>query len=88
MRIDGEPWKQPLPKNRETVVVEIAHLGQVSMLSAPNHPSKSVNEEPSTPSTLSQMQPDYDSDEYEEKRKFGAASTFKFPEDIDITQLS
>ncbi|VFQ82565.1 unnamed protein product [Cuscuta campestris] len=36
MRIDGEPWKQPLPLDGDSVVVEISHFGQVTMLTAPN----------------------------------------------------
>ncbi|CAA3017506.1 diacylglycerol kinase 5-like [Olea europaea subsp. europaea] len=33
-RIDGEPWKQPLPVDGDTVVVQISHLGQVKMLAS------------------------------------------------------
>lgn len=94
MRMDGEPWKQPLPENDGTVVVEISHLGQANMLVSPNCISKSVLD-PSTPSSASGHQGDDDSstedsedESWEEKRKFGAADTFKLPEDIDIAHLS
>ncbi|KAL5700241.1 diacylglycerol kinase (ATP) [Ranunculus cassubicifolius] len=95
MRIDGEPWKQPLPVDDDTVVVEISHLGQVNMLATKDSRSKSVYN-PSTPRT--QQQDDEDEnyeDEYttttedwEEKRKFGAADTFKIPYEVDIATLS
>ncbi|KAL1203142.1 Diacylglycerol kinase 6 [Cardamine amara subsp. amara] len=42
MRMDGEPWKQPLPLDDETVMVEISHHGQVNMLAANNCRSKSM----------------------------------------------
>ncbi|KAK0600963.1 hypothetical protein LWI29_019982 [Acer saccharum] len=92
MRIDGEPWKQPLPKDDETVVVEISHHSQVSMLATESARSRSKNDpEPA----ISPRDNDDDSDEesaedQEERRKFGAADTFKFPDgiDIDIAQLS
>ncbi|RWW25788.1 hypothetical protein GW17_00009853 [Ensete ventricosum] len=92
MRIDGEPWKQPLPVDDNTVVVEISHLGQVKMLATHNCISKSIND-PSTPSSASHRD-DEDSnldseDEWEGGRsKFGAAETFKIPEDTDIAHLS
>ncbi|XVF18482.1 hypothetical protein REPUB_Repub11eG0025400 [Reevesia pubescens] len=92
MRIDGEPWKQPLPVDDDTVVVEISHFGQVSMLATPFCRSQSVNN-PS--SAISRNDEDKDStdegespDGWEEKRKFGAADTFKIPDKFDITQLS
>ncbi|XP_072970483.1 diacylglycerol kinase 1-like isoform X2 [Typha angustifolia] len=92
MRIDGEPWKQPLPEDDDTVVVEISHLGQVSMLATEQCRSKSSNEQ-STPSSASHHSegdsPEDSDDEWEgERRKFGAAETFKIPEDIDISNLS
>ncbi|KAK6934341.1 Diacylglycerol kinase, accessory domain [Dillenia turbinata] len=91
MRIDGEPWKQPLPQDDDTVVVEISHLGQVSMLARPNCRSKSVYDDPSSPADL--HDDEYDSSEEfeensEEFRKFGAANTFKIPEGVDIAHLS
>ncbi|KAJ0081140.1 hypothetical protein Patl1_11950 [Pistacia atlantica] len=67
MRIDGEPWKQPLPEDDDTVVVEISHLGQMEE-------TDSVEDE-------------YDEDG-EEQRKFGAADTFKIPDEVDIAHLS
>ncbi|XVF18999.1 hypothetical protein REPUB_Repub11eG0073000 [Reevesia pubescens] len=92
MRIDGEPWKQPLPVDDDTVVVEISHFGQVSMLATPFCRSQSVNN-PS--SSISRNDVDNNStdegespDGWEEKRKFGAADTFKIPDEFDITQLS
>jgi len=44
MRMDGEPWKQPLPKNDDTVIVEISHLGQVTMLVTDNCIAKSLHD--------------------------------------------
>lgn len=89
MRIDGEPWKQPLPVDDDTVVVEISHLGQVNMLATHDCRSKSVDE-PTSPTTL---EDDGDSDEDgsgygEEFKKFGAADTFKIPDGVDISHLS
>ena len=55
MRIDGEPWKQPLPKDDDAVVVEISHHGQVSMLATPLCRSKSVNDPPHLPMTAKKM---------------------------------
>ncbi|ONK65682.1 uncharacterized protein A4U43_C07F39610 [Asparagus officinalis] len=81
MRLDGEPWKQPLPADDDKVVVEISHLGQVNMLATLNCRSKSIND-PSSPSS-GQQDEDSSSGESEEdteaKRKFGAADTFKLP---------
>ncbi|PON80545.1 Diacylglycerol kinase [Parasponia andersonii] len=91
MRIDGEPWKQPLPVNDETVVVEISHLSQVNMLATHGCRSKSVYD-PSTPSSHGVEEDDGsngdDFVEGEEFRKFGAADTFKIPDGVDITHLS
>nr|XP_043607281.1 diacylglycerol kinase 5-like isoform X2 [Erigeron canadensis] len=91
MRMDGEPWKQPLPKKDDTVVIEISRFGQVSMLAAGNHPSKSVTD-PITPRTPKDGE--YNSDEeeveemFEERKKFGAANSFQLPEDFNISQVS
>ena len=77
----------------DTVVVEISHLGQVKMLATRHCRSKSIRD-PSTPSPVSSHHDDEDgyADSEEEsegeRRKFGAAETFKFPEDIDIAHLS
>ncbi|KAL3647153.1 Diacylglycerol kinase 5 [Castilleja foliolosa] len=90
MRIDGEPWKQPLPVNDETVVVEISHLGQVKMLATEGCRSKSVAESPSSP-TCDVDERDSDNEEEsvgEEWRKFGAANTFRIPDDVDVSHLS
>ncbi|XP_024024890.1 diacylglycerol kinase 5 isoform X2 [Morus notabilis] len=91
MRIDGEPWKQPLPNDDDTVVVEITHFGQVSMLARPSCRSKSVYD-PSSPASYGDEDEDSFEDDStedsEERRKFGAADTFKFPEGFDIAHLS
>ncbi|XP_068668372.1 diacylglycerol kinase 1-like [Aristolochia californica] len=93
MRLDGEPWKQPLPVDDDTVVVEISHLGQVNMLATQDCRSKSTND-PELSSSLSHCDEDAeDSNEesdadYEERRKFGAADTFRLPDDVDISHLS
>lgn len=84
MRIDGEPWKQPLPKDDDTVVVEISHHGQVNMLATQNCRSKSVND----PTSPSNHEDEDDSEEEPEFRKFGAADTFRIPDEVDISQLS
>ncbi|KAL3363984.1 hypothetical protein AABB24_012960 [Solanum stoloniferum] len=89
MRIDGEPWKQPLPENDDTVVVEISHLGQVKMLATHDCRAKSIYD-PS--SQFSHDADEADSDEEnsvnEERRKFGAADTFKIPDEVDVSSLS
>lgn len=89
MRIDGEPWKQPLPIDDDTVVVEISPLRQVKMLATHGCRSTSVND-PS--SHHNNDNDDGDSDEGErageEWRKFGAADTFRIPDEVDISHLS
>lgn len=91
MRIDGEPWKQPLPVDDDTVVVEISHFGQVSMLATPNCQSKSTYD-PSSPVSHHDEDEEDSTEEsmedWEERRKFGAAATFKFPNEFDIAHLS
>ena len=89
MRIDGEPWKQPLPVDDDTVVVEISHHGQVNMLATHNCKSKSVYD-PSSPHHDDGDEEDSDEEgsKAEEFRKFGAANTFKFPDEVDICHLS
>lgn len=96
MRIDGEPWKQPLPADDDTVVVEISHLGQVNVLAHGHCKAKSVND-PLTPGSNhhgeSSNDGDDDADSGDEEweggsKKFGAAETFKIPDDIDISHLS
>ncbi|GMJ06441.1 diacylglycerol kinase 5 [Hibiscus trionum] len=93
MRIDGEPWKQPLPVDTDTVVVEISHHGQVNMLATGDCQSKSVNDTSSSSHHSQQSDEDDYSDEESEHdpdefRKFGAATTFKVPDDFDISRLS
>ncbi|XP_031501066.1 diacylglycerol kinase 1-like [Nymphaea colorata] len=87
MRMDGEPWKQPLPSEDDTVVVEISHLGQVNMLATHDCKAKSVDD-PSTPSPRREDEDDEDSmasdEESEGRRKFGAADTFRFSFDDDV----
>ncbi|CAN4104882.1 unnamed protein product [Withania somnifera] len=89
MRIDGEPWKQPLPENDDTVVVEISHLGQVKMLATHDCRAKSIHD-PS--SKFSHDADEVDSDEEDSvdelRRKFGAAATFKIPDEVDVSSLS
>jgi diacylglycerol kinase (ATP) len=92
MRVDGEPWKQPLPKDDATVVVEISHHGQVSMLATPLCRSKSMHDDnPSSPS-IDHEDDDSSDDELdessEERRKFGAAETFKYTEGVVMSSLS
>ncbi|KAF0897715.1 hypothetical protein E2562_000431 [Oryza meyeriana var. granulata] len=93
MRVDGEPWKQPLPKDDDTVVVEISHLGQVTMLANEPCKSKSVHDQSSHAQHDGNDDNDKDSmeddDEWEDgRRKFGAADTFKIPDEVDIAHLS
>ncbi|KAK6919495.1 Diacylglycerol kinase, accessory domain [Dillenia turbinata] len=88
MRIDGESWKQPLPIDDDTVMVEISHHGQVNMLATHDCKSKNVHD-PSTHSTHEDEEDDSnDEDTSEAQMKFGAADTFKIPDDIDISHLS
>ena len=92
MRIDGEPWKQPLPVDDDKVVVEISNLRQVKILATHGCRSRSVHD-PSSPTTPhGQDDGERDSDEEEsvgeEWRKFGAADTFKIPDEVDISHLS
>lgn len=92
MRIDGEPWKQPLPVDDDTVVVEISHLGQVNMLATHDCRSRSMHD----PSSVRHHDSDGSSsdeddsvmDGEEERRKFGAAETFKVLDEVDISHLS
>lgn len=97
MRVDGEPWKQPLPKDDDTIVIEISHQGQVTMLA--NEPCKSMSfSDPLSSHGQDSHHNDHsdehkndvdDEDEWEDgRRKFGAADTFKLPDEIDIAHLS
>ncbi|KEH39037.1 putative diacylglycerol kinase (ATP) [Medicago truncatula] len=87
MRIDGEPWKQPLPVDDDTVLVEISHHGQVNMLATYESKSKSVYD-PSSPHHNGAEEDDDEDSLADEFRKFGAAETFKIPDEVDITHLS
>ncbi|KAG9146091.1 hypothetical protein Leryth_026263 [Lithospermum erythrorhizon] len=90
MRIDGEPWKQPLPVDDENFVVEISHLHQVKMLATGDCISQSMHD-PLTPvkhETDTRDDDDEDESVGHEFRKFGAADTFKIPDEVDISQLS
>ncbi|CAM8928620.1 unnamed protein product [Rhodiola kirilowii] len=88
MRIDGEPWKQPLPVDDDTVVVEISHLGQVNMLATHGCRAKSMYD-PSTPTHHDEEDDSGEEDSMQEEfRKFGAAETFKIPDEVDISHLS
>ncbi|KAK2990887.1 hypothetical protein RJ640_006076 [Escallonia rubra] len=85
MRIDGEPWKQPLPMDDDSVVIEISHSGRVSMLANPPCPSKSIKAPPSS------YGPDEDEDDSnadlednsEGRSKLDAAETLRSPEGFD-----
>lgn len=84
MRMDGEPWKQPLPTNDDTVIVEISHLGQVAILATDNCISKcvqdgcnSLSHSPSGNNDVEEDEADLEEEEAESRRKFGAANTFK-----------
>ncbi|KAL2495928.1 Diacylglycerol kinase 5 [Forsythia ovata] len=91
MRIDGEPWKQPLPTDDDTVVVEISHFGQVSMLANILCQSKSINA-PDSPYRCEEDEYDSNEEEFqddsEERKKIGAADTFRLPDDFVIAQIS
>ncbi|RZB83582.1 Diacylglycerol kinase 5, partial [Glycine soja] len=82
MRIDGEPWNQPLPVDNDTVLVEISLHGQVNMLATHDSKSKSVND-PSSPHHNDVEEDDSDDEEAkaDEFRKFGTADTFKIPDE-------
>lgn len=91
MRIDGEPWKQPLPVDDDTVLIEISHLHQVKMLAAHGCKSKSVQDDPSTHEGDDEEEDsneDDDDSSGEERKKFGAADTFKIPDGFDMSRLS
>lgn len=95
MRLDGEPWKQPLPIDDDSVVIEISHFGQVSVLANAHCQSKSISA-PSPPSSPYGCEDDdgYNSNEdefeedSEERKKLGATETFRLPDNFDIAHLS
>ncbi|XP_030462380.1 diacylglycerol kinase 5-like [Syzygium oleosum] len=92
MRIDGEPWKQPLPTDDDTVVVEISHLHQVKVLATHDCKSRSVHRPLATGDHDTQEDDIPEEEESipegEEWRKFGAADTFKIPDEVDIARFS
>ncbi|KAL6543220.1 Diacylglycerol kinase 5 [Orobanche hederae] len=94
MRIDGEPWKQPLPMDDDTVVIEISHFGQVSILATARCQSRSVDAPYLPYSPRSSEEDGYNSNEdvseegSEERKKLGVADTFQLPDDFDIARLS
>lgn len=90
MRIDGEPWEQPLPIDDETVIVEVSHLGQVSILATQDCRATSIND-PSAPTLFNHRTDEEEdfsgitSEDTKERRKFGAADTFRMPDDVGMT---
>lgn len=90
MRLDGEPWKQPLPQDDDTVVIEISHFGQVSILSNRQCLSKSISapHSPTHDGFNSDTDEFEEEEESEERKKLGAANTFRLPDDFDIASLS
>jgi diacylglycerol kinase (ATP) len=85
MRMDGEPWKQPLPTDSGKVVVEISHAGQVKMLATKDCIANSIDESPPDISTVhpeSCSSDDTDDDFDEERRNFGAALSFRYTGDV------
>lgn len=88
MRIDGEPWKQPLPQEDDgKVVVEISHAGQVKMLATKDCIAKVISDSPamSTACTDSSSSDDSEDDFTEERRNFGAALSFRYMNDVKKT---
>ncbi|KAG6519255.1 hypothetical protein ZIOFF_022747 [Zingiber officinale] len=80
MRVDGEPWKQPLPQNKDKVIVEISHLRQVCILTTGNCVAKSIHDIPRNEDSSSE---DSNNSYSEERRKFGSAETFRYHDGID-----
>lgn len=88
MRLDGEPWNQPLPKDDGKVLVEISHAGQVKMLATKNCIAKGIHEALSMStvhpeSSSSSDDTDDDDDFAEERKNFGAALSFRY---MDVTK--
>jgi diacylglycerol kinase (ATP) len=83
MRMDGEPWKQPLPTDDGKVVVEISHAGQVKMLATKYCIAKCIHE---SPPNISMFHPESsstdDTNDFEERRNFGAALSFRYTGDV------
>lgn len=89
MRIDGEPWKQPLPVDDDTVTVEISNSGQVTMLTTPDCPARSLHDPASPHSYPDEEDEDSPDDNWEQERnKFGAANTFRIPDNVEIQHFS
>ncbi|KAL6975753.1 Diacylglycerol kinase, partial [Sarracenia purpurea var. burkii] len=88
MRIDGEPWKQPLPVDDDTVVIEISHHGQVKVLATDNCIAKSVHDS-AIPTSYDANEEDNSEEDSigEEWQKFGAADTFNIPHEVLISHL-
>ncbi|XP_020091750.1 diacylglycerol kinase 5-like isoform X4 [Ananas comosus] len=90
MRMDGEPWKQPLPRDDGKVIVEISHRGQIKMLAAPdNCIAKSIQDTTSSSSVASHHTEESciegsEDSESEERKKFGAAVSFRSSDDRGI----
>ncbi|XP_062223234.1 diacylglycerol kinase 1-like isoform X1 [Phragmites australis] len=86
MRIDGEPWKQPLPTDDGKVVVEISHAGQVKMLATKDCIAKGNHESSAEISTVypeARSSVDTYDDFDEERRNFGAALSFRYMSDVN-----
>ncbi|KAG2592210.1 diacylglycerol kinase 5-like isoform X1 [Panicum virgatum] len=86
MRMDGEPWKQPLPTDDGKVVVEISHAGQVKMLATKDCIAKGIHESCPAISTIhpeSSSSDDTDDDFEVERRNFGAALSFRYTGDVN-----
>ncbi|RLN24278.1 uncharacterized protein C2845_PM07G25120 [Panicum miliaceum] len=86
MQMDGEPWKQPLPTDDGTVVVEISHAGQVKMLATKDCIAKGIHESCPAISTIhpeSSSSDDTDDDFEEERRNFGSALSFRYTGDVN-----
>lgn len=89
MRIDGEPWKQHLPQDDDTVMIEISHFGQVSILANKHCLSRSITAPYSTnSSTHNGYSNEFEEEASEERKKLGAANTFRLPDDFDVASLS
>ncbi|KNA08305.1 hypothetical protein SOVF_163750 isoform B [Spinacia oleracea] len=90
MRIDGEPWKQPLPVDDDAVVVEISHHGQVNMLATHGCRARSMHDPSSIHHSVTEDDNEDDSPATtgEEWSKFGAASTFRIPDEVDLSHMS
>ncbi|KAG8078155.1 hypothetical protein GUJ93_ZPchr0007g6204 [Zizania palustris] len=82
MRLDGEPWKQPLPNDDGKVLVEISHAGQVKMLATKDCIAKGIHESPTMSTVHPESSDDTDDGFSEERRNFGAALSFRYNDDV------